>query len=166
MAARKRIDAATLRDLLHYDPETGVFTWKVNRKGKAMTGAVAGNTTGRYRKIQVCGRAYLAHRLAYFYMTGRWPESEIDHKDGDRLNNRWSNLRVATRTQNAQNCRKQTGCSSSYKGVYLNSARKDWHAQIRIDGKRKHLGYFRTEEDAYAAYCAAAAKHFGEYAKT
>ena len=92
-----------LLQLLTYDPVTGVFRWRYSRRG-CSAGAVAGRVKpDGYRQIMLDSRAYYAQRLALFYVTGEWPEREVDHKDGCRDNNAWSNLRDATRRQNMWN---------------------------------------------------------------
>ena len=92
-----------IRDLLGYDPETGLFTRKVQR-GKHKEGEIAGclNAKG-YVEIKACGKIYEAHRLAHLFMTGSWPSEQIDHVNHIKSDNRWSNLREASRAQNTQN---------------------------------------------------------------
>jgi hypothetical protein len=97
-----------LRTELHYDPETGKWTWLTHRKGRRRAGP--GTTYKQkngywFRSIKLFGKSYKTSRLAYFYMTGAWPENEIDHEDRDPLNDRWLNLRPATRQQNNANRR-------------------------------------------------------------
>lgn len=143
---------ARLRELLHYDPNTGVFTWRVSRKGVQHAGAVAGDMNRRgYWRICVDQRRYIASVLAWFYMTGAWPEQDIDHKDGVRHHNWWSNLREVSRSVNNQNQRRaQLGSKSGYLGVSPN--RKGWAASINADGVKHHLGTFATPQQAHAAY--------------
>lgn len=152
-----------VRDLLHYDPETGeVFSRSLGRRvGYDIEG-------GRYRRVRVPGSrtAYYEHRLIWFWMTGTWPE-EVDHINGDRCDNRWSNLREASRGQNACNRSKQRNNSTGYKNVIRvnNCPNKPYRAYIRLCGRSIHLGYFSTPEEANEAYWAAAQKHFGEFAR-
>jgi HNH endonuclease len=150
--SKPRIALDRLKELLSYDPDTGEFIWLVNKSARARTGMVAGQKT-RYGYIAVVidGVFYPAHRLAWFYVTTEWPPAEIDHRDLDKTNNRFANLREATRKQNMQNRRTPniTG-SSGYLGVSKN--RNKWEARIGIDGKVKHIGNFGTPEEAHAAY--------------
>lgn len=154
------IDADTLRSLLYYDPNTGVFTWRVKRGGTAEIGTVAGcRKDSGYRVISLYDRLYREHRLAWLYMYGIWPPDEIDHINGVRDDNRINNLREATRKQNSANRRKLSG--DLPKGVYRH--RNRFRAQIRMQGHVKHLGTYDTPEQAHAVYCEAAQKEFGAY---
>lgn len=100
----KQLTVVQLKELLHYNPETGVFTWARSVGQRARIGRVAGSKVpSGYIKISVSKRVYSAHRLAWLYMTGSWPENEIDHVDNNPSNNAFSNLRAATKSQNAQN---------------------------------------------------------------
>ena len=154
------IDADILRSLLEYNPDTGVFTWRVTRGGAARKGDFAGclNSNG-YRIIMVNGRFYRAHRLAWLYTHGVWPCGEADHINNIRDDNRICNIREATRSQNLANTRKHKG--DLPKGV--TSHRRKFKAQLTVAGKRMFLGMFDTPELAHAAYCEAAQKAFGAY---
>jgi len=156
-----------LKQLLHYDPETGVFTWRVDRTGTAKAGMEAGSVHVRGNvRISVNKRYYRANRLAWLYMTGEWPTVEVDHKDTDQTNNRWANLRLATRGQNACNRKAQKNNTSGFKGVSLYKPTGRWLAQIRIKGQHRHLGYHATPEEAHAAYCKASKELHGEFGNT
>lgn len=159
-----------LRDVLSYDPETGVWKWVVTRANRRPAGSIAGSLskTIGYREIRVDGQLYRAARLAYFYMTGEWPE-EVDHRDLDRTNDRWENLRLATRQQNSGNQRVRAHNSLGIKGVRIKVGRK---GKIQQTGKRfvariagKNLGCFATADEASAAYFKAAKEMFGEFAR-
>lgn len=154
------------RELLRYDPETGVFTWRAERRmgrtGKgaliASPGDVAGGpmkSTG-YRQIVVVGRHYLEHRLAFLWMTGAWPKGQVDHRNGDRTDNRWENLRDVAQPINAQNLRRARADSATGVqgvGYQKRGARhKRYVARIRINGKSKTIGYFATAEEAHVVY--------------
>ncbi len=161
-----KVSADRLRLLLSYEPSTGQFRWNESR-GRVASGDRAGSR-GRigYELIRIDGRAYLSHRLAWLYVHGQWPEcDELDHINGVRSDNRISNLRLATFSQNRANSRTHTDNASGFKGVSLDRRRGKWQAQICCDYKKKHLGYFSTREDAYLAYARAANESFGEYAK-
>lgn len=148
--AAKKLTAERLRELLTYDPENGVFTRRVSRRGRA-AGEVAGcmHSVG-YFYVGVDRIKYPAHRLAWLYMTGAWPKEEVDHINGVRSDNRWSNLREATKSQNMQNQRRAVRGTSQYLGVC--ALGKKWRASIQVDKKSRHIGVYLTEADAYAAY--------------
>lgn len=155
-----------LKELLYYDAETGLFTRKVGRSGpNARAGDIAGCDNGQgYVRIYVDGVPYKAHRLAWFYMTGEWVD-EVDHRDTDRSNNRWDNLREATRSQNRTNCAAYRNNTSGYKGVSFYKRTGKWKAQIQKEGRKISLGYFETPEAAHAAYIDAANRLFGQFAR-
>lgn len=155
-----------LRELLHYDPETGQFVWRVSPSAKVAAGALAGgpNKAG-YITIGIGGRRYKAHRLAWLYMTGEWPAEQIDHVNTVRDDNRWANLREATHIQNQRNRRSVEGKSVPFKGVRWNKSRSCYYASIRVNRKVICLPQRRTAEEAYNDYVAAASKYFGEFAR-
>jgi HNH endonuclease/AP2 domain len=165
MMAKDIITAEKLRELLHYDPETGVFTWLGSGSGRPASG-IAGTIANGYLHIWADGRSYKAHRLAWLYQTGEWPEGDLDHANMDKADNRWCNLREATDSKNQANTRARviTG-TSRFKGVTWNKEMKRFRALITVKGKQYFLGYFDAEHLAYAAYCLAARKHFGEFAR-
>ena len=159
------LTAKRLRELLHYDPATGVFTRRVSRQGfNAHTVAGSLHKQSGYVIMGVDRRSYRAHRLAWLYMTGHWP-AELDHKNGDRSDNRWDNLREAGRTQNNANAKRREDNSSGFKGVSWDRANGRWRAYINVDGRQKHLGRFDAIESAAAAYSIAAKATFGEFAR-
>lgn len=154
-----------LQSLLSYDPETGCFRWLAPRP-YCSTGKLAGGLTSYgYIRISVDGRPYQAHRLAWFYVHGRWPSNEIDHVNGVRSDNRLTNLREATPSQNQANKRIRKDNTSGVKGVTWDKSRGKWLASIHINGKRLGLGRHQTLEQAARAYEAAASLHFGEFAR-
>lgn len=157
-AARKYIPltADRLRDLLAYDPDTGLFTWRRSR-GCVKVGAIAGTDNGRgYLKFALDKVHHFAHRLAFLYMTGRWPEGEVDHINRIKTDNRWTNLRDVTKSVNQQNRSlvKSRG-TSKLRGVCWYKRTNKWKAQINDNGKKIGLGYFHSEQEAYSAYIAA-----------
>lgn len=152
-----KLTHAQLLEWFAYDPETGVFMHRINR-GKIKAGTVAGKMHNQgYQIITVSGKGYLAHRLAWFYMTAQWPANDVDHIDLNRLNNKFSNLRDVTRQVNQQNAiqAKASNKSSGLLGVSLCRQTGRWAVQIRINGKKRHIGRFDTPELGYAAYLAA-----------
>jgi hypothetical protein len=154
------VTRARLRELLHYDRDTGEFRWRERIGDEVALGHAAGCV-----RICILGRTYRAHQLAWLYMTGRWGRPLIDHRDGDATNNRWANLRRATASENGANSRCRDNISG-YKGVVLCRGSGRWRASVCKDGQRRHLGMFATPEAAHAAYVAAARKLFGEFART
>jgi len=141
---------------MSYDPQTGFFVALVS-SGRRKAGDRLGYVRADgYRMIMFGGRWRYAHRLAWFYVTGEWPMHEIDHVNGDRDDNRFANLRQATRSQNMMNTPK--------KGVCFHKGQKKWQASIRVNGKRTHLGSFSTEDEALSAYRAAASTMHGDFA--
>ena len=137
-----------LKKLLNYDPETGVFKWNASR-GRALKSSVAGNqeNTG-YLSIRIDEVRYRAHRLAWFYIHAKFPKREIDHIDGVKNNNRLSNLREATKSENQRNKKLPCHNTSGLKGVCWSKMANKWRAFIKVEGKGKHLGYFVTKEEA------------------
>ena len=121
------LTADFVRTILHYDPETGVFTWKERIDARPQwNGRYAGRIAGYdwratpnivYRCIRILDFPFYAHRIGWLYMTGTWPTCEIDHKDTDGLNNKWSNLRPATKMQNAGNTHICPRNKTGFKGV-------------------------------------------------
>jgi len=148
--------------VLRYAPETGGFLRR-HPRGAVWRPAKTYNDGGGYPQIYTCGRQYLAHRLAWLLTHGEWPAAEIDHCGLDKSDTRMSALREATRGQNQGNVRVRRDNLSGFKGVARHGA--GWRARIRMDGALKHLGVFSTPEAANRAYAAAAALHFGDFAR-
>jgi hypothetical protein len=157
-----------LQEILAYDQETGVFRWRVDLTPKTKAGSVAGSLSKSRGYIGICvnRRTYFAHRLAWLYVYGEWPAQFIDRIDGDRSNNRLSNLREASRAENQQNRRINSNNSSGLKGIYFDGCTGKWRAQIKVNGKIKRLGRFSDPSEAHAAYVAAADKFFGDFARS
>ena len=151
-----------LRELLHYDSETGLFTRKVS-KGRGKKGAVIGHRqTKGYLQVEIDGFTYVLHRLAWLYTHDCWPTTQLDHRDGDRANNRITNLRESTNTQNSYNRSKPKSNTSGHKGVYLFQGK--WTAQINAGGKRRYLGRFTDLANAVHAVHTAREKLHGAFA--
>lgn len=158
---------ARLRELFDYDPETGILTNKV-RRAKAAPGREAGSTRkDGYLSLSIdCLMGQLAHRVIWAWMTGEWPADQIDHADGDRRNNRWANLRLATAAQNNANKKTRRGkASCSIKGAFFHSETGKWRARIQVRGQQISLGLYDTPEDAGSAYLNAAQSIHGEFAR-
>lgn len=150
----KNITEKELKRILHYCPETGVFTWLVNTGIKHLKGRVAGAGTTKYRVLSIYNTRYMAHRLAFVYMTGEYP-LEVDHVNHNKHDNRWSNLRSVTTKENHRNNDLNRNNTSGITGVVWHKVRKKWTASVRFDGKRKHLGIFSKKSDAIKARAAA-----------
>lgn len=159
------LTAERLREVLSYDPETGVFRRRFTRAANAPAGElVRGSKQRGYLRTSVDGVEYKMHRLAWLYLYGEWPSGIVDHVDGNKTNNRAANLREATLSQNKGNSRIHANNTSGAKGV--NRSHGKWRARIQVNGKWHALGVYNTVEAASNAYQAAAAKHFGEFART
>lgn len=147
------LDPSRLREVLAYDPDTGVFRWKAS-------GRVAGSLAGpsRRRQIEVDGVARYANRMAWAYVTGEWPAGQVDHINGDRDDNRYRNLRVLPGTaENKQN--QSRGYSNNRTGVLgVSEVNGRFRARIMVDGRSRSLGHFDTVDEAAAAYVAAKRK--------
>lgn len=158
---------ARIRELLSYDPETGLFSWRKAFCPKIKTGAPAGTRDDRtgYLDIRVDGKKYRAHRVAFVLMTGDWPADLVDHASGDRSDNRWSNLRQCNKTENNQNTVGRPNGSTGVKGVRLTPEGR-YEVRIQADGIRRNLGSFNSLDAAASAYGAAARDLHGEFART
>ncbi len=139
-----------LKELLVYDPDTGIFTSKVDRSTNVKVGDAC-ETLSHYGYLQVYidGRVYKLHRLAFLYMEGYMPEYEVDHKNGVRVDNRWCNLRHVSKFCNMQNCKKSSNNKSGFSGVSASGDR--WVATARAHGKRVYLGRYSTALEAALA---------------
>ena len=152
-----------LQTLLHYDPETGFFTWRVSR-GKARTGAVAGTKDPRgYIRITIDTRMYPAHRLAWLYMNGVMPDNGVDHKNNDPADNRWQNLRGATQAQNTLNRGASSRSKTGVKNVYPHPD-SGFIVRMMTPEGYKHLGCFKSLDEASAFAADARSKHHGDFA--
>ena len=158
---------AELREWLRYDTKTGEFFWIKTPGRRTKAGSKAGYDARGYTEIRVRRNRVLAHRLAWLFVYGEDPgEKQIDHINCDRGDNRIVNLRLASSKDNSGNKRKKQDTTSNLKGVSWYKRKRKWQAQIRLNGKSKHLGYFHSEQEAHAAYCVAAVEVFGKFART
>lgn len=157
------LTAGRVRELLRYEPETGDFVCLVRRGGR-LVGDIAG-TPGLdgHIQIQIDNKIYQAGRLAWLWMTGEWPPNMVDHIDNIGTNNRWANLRLATRSQNLHNRGKTRRNTTGFKGVWR--SKQGFVADISAGKKRTRLGVFATAEAAHEAYCKAAEKLHGKFAR-
>ena len=143
---------ARLRELLDYDPKTGGFTWRMRRNQLALEGGKAG-THDSHGHVQICvdGTLYLAHRLVWMYVYGLWPNLDVDHINGIKYDNRIENLRDVSTSMNCQNELKARS-NSQTKLLGTHQVRYGFIAQISVNGKKRHIGLFKTAEEAHAAY--------------
>lgn len=153
-----------LLGILSYEPDTGLFHWLVSKPG-VKPGRLAGSLGYRgYWQISINGKVHLAHRLAWFYIHGVWPTSQIDHKNMKRDDNRIENLRPATPSQNRANTRPGTSMSG-LKGAHWNKARQYWQSYVKLNGRSIYLGSFDSAEAAHKAHAAAILSIHGEFAR-
>lgn len=169
---RHELTAEYLRSRLHYDPESGIFTWLPvvgnTKSAQVFNGKCAGRRAGSigpkgYVNIKINKIKCYAHVLAWLYMTGEWPEHEVDHRDRCRSNNAFRNLREATESQSMWNTGIRSDNTSGHKGVYWHGQAERWGAAIASAGKRVYLGLFDTKEAAAAAYRSASLERHGEF---
>jgi hypothetical protein len=151
------MDQQTLKARLSYAPDTGEFTWVNPTSPSIPAGTVAGERSGPYTRIRLKGTHHYAHRLAFLYMQGALPTEGVDHINGNKADNRWSNLRPATNTVNGRNMKKARNNTSGVTGVFLD--RGKWRAQIKIDGKNLQLGSYTEISDAISARKSAEKEH-------
>ncbi len=153
---RNDLTAGYIKGILEYNTETGDFYWREKLNKNTILGTIAGNIdpTG-YIRIRINKKAYGAHRLAHLWMTGEWPDADMDHINGIRNDNRWRNLREATVQQNNRYAKPSS--KSGYKGVSYHKTKNKWEARI-------HYGLYDTKEEAALAYNEAAKLLFGEFA--
>lgn len=164
MKAKPLPPLVKVRELLDYDPLTGIFTWRTNRGQRYCAGNQAGRIMKNgYRQITVDGQHTLAHRLAWLHFYGTDPVDQIDHINGGRDDNWIANLRQATAFQNMQNCKKSVRNTSGFRGVCYNKNDGIWQAGIGFNGKLINIGRYSTPEEASEAYHAKAKELFGEF---
>lgn len=169
--ARTTLTKADLEAAFAYDPQTGEFTWKSDRRVGRGNGRLhrrkgdrAGHVANGYLVLSIGRERFAAHRVAWLFSHGEWPIGEIDHKNCDPLDNRLENLRVATGNQNRANMPSRS--PSGFKGVTKLKNANRYVAQITVNGKNRYLGCFKRAEDAHAAYVVAARDAFGEFARS
>ncbi len=163
---RSPLTQQRLRECLDYNPETGAFTRKIG-SSRSPVGSVVGNPWGSTGYLCCCvdAKRYSLHRLAWFYVHGMWPPNDVDHINGVKTDNRLTNLRCATRSQNMRNMGPPRHNTSGFKGVCFDKMNGKWLAYIQIDRKIKNLGRFETIEEARDAYARVAIERFGEFAR-
>lgn len=161
-----QLTAERLRSIIFYDPVTGKFSWL--RSKRNMAGDIAGCISlGGYIVIRVDGKLYRSCRLAWLYMHGLWPTSQIDHINLDRADDRWVNLREATNSQNSANKAKSSRNTTGLKGVSRLGGRKydAWCARVTKNGETHYLGTFTNPDAAHAAFVKASIEIHGKFAR-
>ena len=155
-----------LFQVCHYDPKTGVFT-NLETRGRVLRGAILGYADkDGYLVAAIDGKPYRLHRLAFLYMEGRFPDVEVDHENMCRSDNRWDNIRRATKSQNGANRRALPSNRSGFKGVSLHKASGLYRATIVCRGKQYSFGYEKTARAAHEVYLRDSKKLFGQFART
>jgi len=143
------LNQSELKELISYDSDSGVFTWKVRRGGSANSGAIAGKLSSHgYIDIQVNKKLYKAHRLAWLYVHGEWPSDHMDHINHVRDDNRIVNLRIVTRCENHKNKSLYSSNTSGVAGVHMHKQTGKWQATIRVSGRSRYLGLFNDFDAA------------------
>jgi hypothetical protein len=161
----KHVTPAMLKTHLKYIAKTGEMMWRASGKGRRNKHAGTINNVTGYIQFNIFGVRIYTHRAIWAIIYGRWPVAEIDHINGVKNDNRLRNLREATRFENTANARKGLRNKSGYKGVYFSKRAKKWSAQIRHRHIVRWLGHFPTAKAAHSAYCRAANKFFGKFAR-
>lgn len=153
-----------LKEILDYNPLTGIFIWKISTSNRIKVGQIAGSLRQNgYYYIGINGKSYKSCRLAWVYVKGYWPKLQIDHCDKIKTNDKIDNLREASSLNQGANQYKRPNNISGYKGVTWHKNSKKWKAQIKRNRINKHLGLFVTKEEAYEAYCFAAKAFDGDF---
>lgn len=133
------INREQLLSFLHYNPDTGDFTWLVSTAQRVKVGDIAGGYTHGYKRIVLCGQNYAAHRLAFLYMTGSFPPEQVDHINGVRDDNRWSNLRAVSQGTNLKNQAMKSNNTVGVSGVWRK--KQSWRVDVMGDGKRYRISF-------------------------
>lgn len=153
-----------LQSIVDYSPETGVLLWRKTKGSRARAGDALGSRDAHgYLTVRIDGESYKVHRLVWIWVTGSEPPEWIDHINGDRLDNRFCNLRLATRSQNQQNRPKNKNNTSGFKGVSYHKGIGRWRATISANGRKAHIGWYDNPEDAGTAYLQASRLMHGEF---
>jgi hypothetical protein len=162
-----------LNEVLYIDSKVGKCYWRVSNTNSVKVGDRAGcihksssSEDLSYRVIRIDKKQYKEHILIWFFVTGKWPLRDLDHKDTDGLNNRYKNLRLCTNSQNNGNTGLRKNNTSGFKGVSWHEPSKKWVVYICYKGKRMNLGGFDDPYKAHLRYCKIHRKLFGEFSRT
>lgn len=148
ISTRNSVSAERIREVFDYDPLTGLFTALVSRSSREAGTVTSGSVSGEYLELVIDWVRIKAHIVAWIWMTGEWPKAQVDHRDLDKRNNRWENLREATKPQNSANTPLRSNNTSGSKGVSWDKYRGKWMVRIKVDGKYLGVGRFDVKEDA------------------
>jgi hypothetical protein len=156
---------AELKEQLHYNPDTGLFTRLISNSNRVKIGCIAGGMDKKtgYIRIVVNRKMYYAHRLAFLFMEGNFPQNLVDHANGIPYDNRWLNISHASRAENQRNIGLRIDNKSGFRGVSYYKSRGKYEAYCNTDGKRTKLGYYDTAEAASDAYKAFAKSNYGQF---
>jgi len=144
-------DYLKFNEILRYEPDSGLLFWKKPGVGRSLNRPLGKGSAKRYVAVSIGGKTYLGHRVAWLLTYKVWPTHDIDHIDHNRSNNRISNLREATNSENLRNRTLQSNNKYGVNGINYSDEINRWYARISVDKKRIHLGYFRTKEAAIQA---------------
>jgi hypothetical protein len=155
-----------VRQIFNYDPDTGHLYWRERKQGRKF-GSIGTPDSDGYLVIWMNNRKkrFPVHRIIWAFSTGKWPNDQIDHINGVKNDNRLSNLREANTAQNMRNVGKQSHNTSGFKGVSWHKLRSKWRSDIKVNQKQIFLGLFNSPEEAHSAYCEAARKLHGDFAR-
>ncbi len=161
------MDSTTIRNLFFYNKKTGILRWKITMGRNRPAGTIAGSINGQgYREVMIQGKTYQVSRIIWLLVTGKWPNGEVDHKNLKRTDNRWTNLRDATKSQNQANCKAYSNNSTGLKGAGLPDKKNGkYYPYIQVNKVKIRLGGFHTALEAHRAWVIAAKKYHGEFAR-
>lgn len=140
-----------LKELFHYNPETGIFTRRASVSWNTKRGDIVSGVSNGYLRVNIGGKQYYCHQLAVLYMTGGLPEDDVDHINHLKTDNRWSNLRAVTRSENLKNCSLGKNNKHGVTGVHIHAPKPVWRAAISVNKKQIFLGQY---SDFFEACCA------------
>jgi hypothetical protein len=166
LKGEKEISCERVKELVRYDPKTGVFIFRQNRSNRLAGSMAGGKTKLGYILVRLDNCQIYAHRLAWFYVYGEWPPEQVDHINGVRDDNSLGNLRLASQSQNTCNGVLRRTNTSGYRGVSWVKEKKKWVAGLTKNGKQYKLGYFDDPKEAHMAYLDAARKLHGQFSKS
>lgn len=159
------ITRAHALELFDYESDTGLLRWRTTGRGRRLDRIAGTPRADGYLQVNIGGRKVLVHRLILLMLTGQWSE-QVDHRDGDKANNRAGNLRAANNSQNNANRRCRAGSKSGVKGVRFDARRGHWVAEVTKDRVRRYLGSFPSAGAASAAYRKASREVHGDFARS
>jgi hypothetical protein len=160
------MDASDLKNLFHYDPDSGDLFWSAEGRGRIKKKPAGSKLSTGYMGVVIGPKRYLVHRVCWAIFNDRWPSDQIDHINGIKTDNRIANLREALNRQNGKNLKISSRNTSGVSGVYFDNWASRWRAVIKVDGQAHNLGRWHDKEDAVKARKEAEIKYFGEWARS